>query len=144
MRDWTNPREKPGWQSADFEDHPREHSRNSPFNRFQADRLGQPEGGSTFQDIHSHQDPPLHQENYGQGDSYGPVRPKAIKPSTLWEQEDRTMPRNGRMVNRESFQPRRFDYNRLRPLPVQDQDLTRPDYPRIPDRDFSECQTKDI
>ena len=94
LRAWTNPREKPGWQSTDFEDNLREYSRHSPFNTFQADRLGQPERGSTFRDIRFHQDPPFHQENYmyGQGDSYGPVRPKAIKPSTLWEQEDRTEP----------------------------------------------------
>ena len=82
LRDWTNPREKPGWQSTDFEDHLREHSRNSPFNRFQAERLGQPEKGTTFPAIPSHQYPPLHQEYYGQGDSYGPVGPKAIKPSS--------------------------------------------------------------
>ena len=34
LRDWTNPREKQGWQSSDFEDNLREYSRNSPFNRF--------------------------------------------------------------------------------------------------------------
>ena len=136
LRDWTNPREKPGWQSTDFEDHLREYSRNSPFHRFQAERLGQPERGTTFPAIPSRQDPPIYQGNYGQDESYDPVRPKAIKPSTPWEQEDSTEPWV-RMVNRESFQPRRFDYNRLRPLPVQDPDLTRPDYPRrIPDRDF--------
>ena len=118
LRDWTNPREKPGWH------------------RFQAERLGQPERGTTFPAIPSRQDPPIYKENYGQGESYDPVRPKAIKPSTPWEQEDSTEPWV-RMANRESFQPRRSDYNRLRPLPVQDQDLTRPDHlKRIPDRDF--------
>ena len=41
------------------------------------------------------------------------------------------------MVNLESLQARWFDYKRTRPLPVPDQNLTRPDYPRrIPDTVF--------